>query len=237
MDIDILYRYILSNYPEESCGFILKDERIVFCKNISENPTVNFKIDPLNYLEYAGKIQFIFHSHCIDPKKPKFLDARTPSVKDMEGQKLTDIPWLIYATEGWTVTDPVEIPRKPNSEYLDRPFIWFINDCYTLVQDYYKFELGIDLKEYILHDYTQVRKSDKVFDEFIEDYGFYQLYNLDDLRNGDLFILDNSGYTENHLGIYHNGMILHQGLLSCMEPVENYIGRIKKRLRYANINS
>lgn len=231
-NLDELHRGILNNYPNESCGFILKDDTIIFCMNISKTPEKAFKIDSTDYVKYSDDIKYIFHSHCIDPRKGKNLDPRTPSLKDMEGQILTDLPWLIFATEGWVVSEPITLPRNPNTNYLDRPFIWFINDCYTLVQDYYKFELGIELKPYILHDYTAIRKSDKVFDEFIEDYGFIELQNLDDLQNGDLFILDNSGFTENHLGIYHDGYILHQGLLSCKEPLENFLGQIKKRLKY-----
>jgi proteasome lid subunit RPN8/RPN11 len=231
-DIDELSRGIINNYPEESCGFILKDDTIVFCYNLADNPEKAFKINPADYIKYSGEIKYIFHSHCVDPRKGKTLDPRTPSVKDMEGQRVSGIPWLIFATEGWVVSDPIELPRTPSKDYLNRPFIWFINDCYTLVQDYYKFELGIELKPYILHDYTAVRKSDRVFEEFIEDYGFKESATLDDLQNGDLFIIDNSGFTENHLAIYHEGSILHQGLLSCKEPIENYMYQIKRRLRY-----
>lgn len=231
-DIDELQRGIINNYPNESCGFILQDNSIVFCFNIAEDPEKAFKINPADYIKHIGKIKYLFHSHCVDTNRANPLDPRTPSVKDMEGQKLTGVPWLIFATEGWTVSDPITLPRTPNTNYLDRPFIWFINDCYTLVQDYYKFELAIELKPYILHDYTKVRKSDKVFDEFIEDYGFTELLTLDDLQNGDLFIIDNSGFTENHLAIYHEGCLLHQGLLSCKEPMENFMTQIKKRLRY-----
>ena len=231
-DVDELTRGILNNYPNEACGFILQDDTIIFCMNESETPEKSFKINPADYIKFAGQIKYIFHSHCVDPRKGKNLDPRTPSLADMEGQKVTGIPWLIFATEGWVVSDPIEIPRKASKDYLERPFIWFINDCYTLVQDYYKFELGIKLKEYILHDYKEIRKSDKVFEEFIEDYGFQEVQNLDDLQNGDLFIIDNSGFTENHLAIYHNGSLLHQGLLSCKEPIETYMGQIRKRLKY-----
>jgi len=233
-DIDKLSRGILDNYPSESCGFILEDDTIIFCANISETPEKSFKINPVDYIKFAGKLKYIFHSHCVDSRASRNLDPRTPSVADMKGQQVSGVPWLIFATEGWVVSDPIELPRTPSSEYLERPFIWFINDCYTLVQDYYKFELGIELKAYILHDYTQIRKTDKVFDEFIADYGFQEFHNIDDLQNGDLFIIDNSGFTENHLAIYHEGYLLHQGLLSCKEPLESYMGQIKRRLRYVH---
>lgn len=233
-DIDKLTRGILDNYPNEACGFILEDDELIFCMNEAAAPEKAFKINPADYVSYAGKIKYVFHSHCVDPRKGKNLDPRTPSIADMEGQKLTGIPWLIFATEGWVVSDPLELPRVANASYLERPFIWFINDCYTLVQDYYKFELGIELKPYILHDYTEIRKTDKIFDEFIEEFGFEEIKNLDNLQNGDLFIIDNSGFTENHLAVYHDGYLLHQGLLSCKEPIESYMGQIKKRLKYVS---
>lgn len=231
-DIDKLNRGVLGNYPNESCGFILKDDTIVFCMNVVDNPEKAFKINPVDYIKFSGQIKYIFHSHCVDARAGKPLDPRTPSLADMKGQQVTGIPWLIFATEGWVVSDPITLPRTPSNNYLDRPFIWFINDCYTLVQDYYKFELGIELKPYVLHDYTSVRKSDKVFDEFIEDYGFKETSDMSNLENGDLFIIDNSGFTENHLAIYHEGFLLHQGLLSCKEPLESYMNQIKRRLIY-----
>lgn len=233
-DIDKLSRGILDNYPNESCGFILEDDTIIFCANISETPEKSFKINPVDYIKFAGKLKYIFHSHCIDARASRHLDPRTPSVADMKGQQVSGVPWLIFATEGWVVSEPIKLPRTPSKDYMERPFIWFINDCYTLVQDYYKFELGIELKAYILHDYTQIRKTDKVFDEFIADYGFQEFHSIDGLQNGDLFIIDNSGFTENHLAIYHEGYLLHQGLLSCKEPLESYMGQIKRRLRYVH---
>lgn len=231
-DIDAINRGIIANYPQESCGFILENDEVIFCQNVSETPEKAFTINPEEFVKYLGKIKYIFHSHCVDIKKGKFLDPRTPSVTDIEYQKASGVPWLIFATEGWNVSDPIEVPRTPNTNYTGRPFIWFINDCYTLVQDYYKFEFGIELKEYILHDYTAARKTDKIFEEFITDYGFEEVEGLDNLQNGDLFIIDNSGFAENHLGIYHNGKLLHQNLISCEEPIENYLGKYRKRLKY-----
>jgi len=229
----MITRIILDNYPNESVGLILQNGDIVPLSNISETPDKSFKIESLELAQYLGHIESIWHSHCVDPKKPSIYDARTPSLKDMEQQVLSGVPWLIFASDGYNVTEPVQIPRVPSNEYLDREFIWFINDCYTLVQDYYHFELGIDLKQYVLHDYRNVRKSHAVFNDHINEYGFVELHDLNDLQNGDLFIVDNSGFTENHLVIYHDGKLLHQGLLSCVEPFEAYAGKFKKRLRYA----
>ena len=230
----MIAEHIKKNYPNESCGLILKDDdMVIFLENISDNPAKSFKINPSELFPYLGQIKFIWHSHCVDSRRPTIYDARTPSLMDMEQQKLSGVPWLIYACDGSVVTDAIQIPRTPNNDYLNREFVWFVNDCYTLVQDYYHYELGIDLKEYVLHDYRDVRKSHAVFNDYINDYGFVELKNLDDLQNGDLFIVDNSGFTENHLVIYHDGKLLHQGMISCVEPFETYAGKFKKRLRYA----
>ena len=228
-----IQEFIIENYPNESVGLILKDDTIVYLTNISETPEKSFKIDGQEIAEHLDNIKSIWHSHCVNPSRPSLYDARTPSLKDMESQKQSNVEWLIYACDGYNVTEPVSLPRKSNNNYLDREFIWFINDCYTLVQDYYKHELNIELKDYILHDYKNVRKSHSVFDEHITEFGFIELYDLNDLRNGDLFIVDNSGFEANHLVIYHDGKLLHQGLLSCIEPFETYSGKFKKRLRYA----
>lgn len=231
-DFDSIKKHILREYPKEACGFILEDDSVISLENIAEEPTKSFKIGAENFAKYAGRIAYIYHSHCRDRRRPSPLDLRTPSKEDLEGQISTDVKWLIFASDGTFVGTPLELPRTPSDRYIDRPFIWYVNDCYTMVQDYYKFELGIDLAPGKLFHVHEVRKQPAVFSQFIEEYGFTEIHPATELQNGDLFIIDNSGYSENHLMIYHNGKLLHQDLLSREEPYENYVDRFRKRLRY-----
>jgi len=138
--------HTLRCYPEEMCG-VLVDNDFFPIPNVAENKLMSFALDSEHLAVIASrcKIAGIVHSHCRNIKHPEVFDTRTPSIADLAGQKQSKVPWLIVATEGETVTPPLTIPRTPSNYYIGRPFIWFINDCYTLVQDYYLFELGIAL--------------------------------------------------------------------------------------------
>lgn len=221
----------LDVYPNEMCGFLLADEFIPV-HNVHDDPAHNFTLDPRQYARYAREIIAIVHSHTRDKKEHRLFDLRTPSYQDMIGQKRSNVPWLIVGTEGLSVSEPLQFPRVPNNHYLQREFLWFINDCYTLVQDWYQFELGIELRDYeLIGDYSDIRNIDDVFEPYINDYGFVDI-ELDDIQRGDLILLDNGGFKNNHLGIFTGSGILHQDTLSAEVPMATFAGRMKRVLRY-----
>ena len=224
--------HALDCYPEEMCGILVEDTFVPLA-NTHEEPEEHFKVDELTLFPYLGQIQAIIHSHTYIPEKPATLDIRTPSATDVKGQKLSGVPWLIVGTEGQTVTPALELPRTPSNNYIERPFIWFINDCYTLIQDYYQFEFGITLPDHLnTINFKDIRKLDKLFEGHIENYGFRETMDITDMQNGDLLLLDNALAAQSHLGIYHNGEVLHQDVLSVSVPFTSFIGRIHKVLKY-----
>ena len=224
--------HTLSCYPEEMCGIIV-GENFIPLKNVADNPKKEFRILEQDLIPYLGKIIAIVHSHCYNSERPGILDIRTPSATDIKQQKLSNVPWLILGTDGSVTTPYIQIPREPSKELLGRPFMWFVNDCYTLVQDYYKFNLNIDLPEHKADvDYKQLKNHDNLFDEYIEEYGFEASDDITNLKNGDLLLLNNGLAYRNHLGIYHNEHVLHQEELSLSQPFATFIGRINKVLRY-----
>ena len=227
----LIEEHTLKCYPEEMCGFLTADSFIPVV-NTSETPEKSFNINSLEIVKHYYSIVAIVHSHTRDKKKPEVFDLRTPSYADFTNQKKLPFPWLIVGCEGLTVTDPLQFPRVPSQEYIGRRFQWFINDCYSLVQDFYRFELGIILKDAVITaDYQDIRDLSGVFMPYIEDYGFHEV-KLEEIQEGDLVLLDNGGKVDNHLGIYTDGKILHQDMISCIVPFETFLGRIKKVLRY-----
>jgi cell wall-associated NlpC family hydrolase len=148
-------------------------------------------------------------------------------------QKASGIPWGIVGCEGLTVSYPIWLPRQPKQKYLNRRFIWFIDDCYSLVQDYYLFELNIELPNHkATEDFEQLRNFNNLFDEHILEYGFCQLPIDTKLEKGDLLLLDNAGGKRNHLGIYTGTGILHQSLISKEESLEHFINKFHRVLRH-----
>lgn len=218
-------------YPKEMCGFLTKDDFIP-CENISEDPEHSFKIAPESTARWFREAIAIVHSHTKSVSKVTLFDLRTPSKADYNGQKLTGLPWLIVGCEGITVSDPIQLPRVPSREYIGRQFQWFLNDCYNLVQDWYLFELGIELPEAIIpEDYCSVRTTNGIFEQHIESYGFKEV-PYQSLQDNDLVLLNVAGFEGNHLGVYSQGFIYHQDLVSQKVPYSSFVGRIKKVLRY-----
>ena len=221
----------LSVYPQEMCGF-LTESGFIQCQNMADDPLTAFKISAVDYAKYHDQMTAVVHTHVPPSNKRVMFDVRTPSYEDLQGQKQTGAPWLIFSCDGIDISsEHVQLPRVPNQDYFNRPFIWFINDCYSLVQDYYHFELGIDLPPHkATTTFQDIRHLDCLFDEHLADYGFQKIE--DEWKNGDLLLLDNGGFRRNHLGIYHDGMVYHQDTLSLSEPVSHFFGRINEVLRY-----
>ena len=229
-------KHTLECYPNEMCG-IITDGIFIPILNTNEKPENNFTLNACEVANYLGKIEAVVHSHTRAINKHEVLDLRTPSYADIIGQQKTNVTWLIVGTEGVNVTEPLSIPRIKNNKYLERPFIWFMNDCYSLVQDYYYFEFGIELPNHKAEEnFSDIRHKNNIFDNYIQEFGFDELpVDINSLQKGDILLLDNAMFTRNHLGIYQgNGYVLHQDMLSMEEPIENFMFKIHKVLRYAN---
>ena len=227
----LIEEHTLKCYPNEMCGFLTTDSFIPLV-NKAKDTEKSFSISALDTARYFSDIIAIVHSHTRELKRQEIFDLRTPSYADFINQKKLPFPWLIVGCEGITVTDPLQFPRVPSQEYIGRRFQWFVNDCYSLVQDFYRFELGIILQDAVITaDYEDIRDISGIFLPYIQEYGFIEV-KLEEIQEGDLILLDNSGKVDNHLGIYTNGKILHQDMISCIVPFETFLGRIKKVLRY-----
>jgi len=222
----------LESFPEEMCGVLTADDFIQI-KNVHSKPLQSFTMDRVQYGQVVEYAVAIVHSHVKQAADHLNVDIRTPSIKDRRFQKLSGLPWLIVGTEGQTVTPAIQFPRTPTNDYVGRDFIWHINDCYSLVQDYYQFEMDIVLLDSAI-DFDPINGDiNDVFAGYIEDYGFKDIFSLDEIKNGDLVLLDAVGFKKNHLGIYHNEKVLHQMQKSRFDPIANYQGRINRILRYA----
>ena len=224
----------LSAWPLEMCG-VCTDDDFIELRNVSDNPQRSFAFDPIEYGRLVESVTAIVHSHTKSIDEPEIYDLRTPSRKDRLNQRLSGKPWLIVGCEGEVVSEPVKLPRAPSDQYIGRPFMWFINDCYTLVQDYYLFERGISLMDHADEfDWGEGFIFDSLFYDYIEQAGFVEIDRQDGLKNGDLLILSRMGMSDNHLGIYHEGQVLHQEGLSVSVPASVFQNRISRVLRYVS---
>lgn len=226
--------YTLEAYPNEMCGVCTQDDFIQL-KNASENPLTSFSFDPVEYAAVVSQVTAIVHSHTKDIYKLDIFDLRTPSPKDWHSQRTSGKPWLIVGTEGQNVSEPIQLPRTPSAEYLGRPFIWYVNDCYTLVQDYYRFEFGIILPPHPhKFDWTAGGLFEDMVDDYVAEIGLERVPVDRERVNGDIVVLSRMGMSNNHLGIFHDGKILHQDEVSVEVPAYAFANRISQVLRYAH---
>lgn len=143
--------HALSAYPQEVCGLLVNGEYVP-CKNIFDKPEKGFKIASKELLKYKDKIEVIFHSHpYVDSSiyqngnKPEW-----PSYRDMEMWIAFNmkIPWVIYATDGKNISNPILLEDTIEHPLLDRPFIFGIYDCYSVARDWMWQNKKILLKNY-----------------------------------------------------------------------------------------
>jgi len=144
--------HALKDYPNECCGFILeKDSKTISypSKNIAEKKSNNFMINPIDYIKISnmGRIVGLYHSHCQYDYNFSLLDKFTSSNHK--------IPFILYNVK----IDKFDIYDKNDiySDYIGIKFEYNKNDCFNLIEKFYKKELNIILDSY--------SRDDKWFDK------------------------------------------------------------------------
>lgn len=207
--------HALQAMPRECCGLLVMVKRKLKyfpCRNIAEGHE-HFVIHPEDYAaaEDAGTITTIVHSH---PTTPPIA-----SQADRVGIEQTGLPWLIINPNA----DIYQIfePTGYEPAYIGREFVHGILDCYSLIRDYYKRELAIDLHNYQRPDNWWLKGQNLYLDRF-EEQGFEI---VEDLQPHDLILMQVGAPVPNHGAIYlGNNQILHHvlGRYSCRDIYGGY---------------
>lgn len=228
-----LHKHMLDCYPEEGCGIVV-DDVFVPIKNTHPEPQTNFKID--QEVLKDQEIQGVIHSHT-SPLfiNGKSIDPRTPSMNDVIGQESSDVIWGIVACDGETVTDVLWFGEQ-STPLVGREFIINVNDCYTLVRDYYKQEHNVELGVYPRP--IDWEKYDKhIYENHFRSEGFEIVI---DPEPGDLifFHIMHRDYVD-HAGIYlgDDRFLHHQyGRLSCVDSLSRWHKHIAYFSRNTRVN-
>lgn len=211
-------------FPKESVGFIING---VYepQENLSENPHDEFLCKFL----IDSKIEAVIHSHPSGNSEP--------SADDMRGQMSMAIPWGIVpvtkdgAGEVLWFGDQVE--KKP---LLGRNFVNGVWDCYSLIRDFYKMELGIDIMDFP-RDREWWESGQNLYVENFQKAGFKPI-DPKELRRGDVILAKIRSRIVNHGGVYlGDGKWMHHlyGKLSNCDLVARYTDKfITHYLRYEN---
>lgn len=211
IELEKIERATLSSYPHEMVGVLTEKMGFVQLPNIATSSTHRFEIDILEYrkIDKAFNVIGLVHSHTRQPNvdygPASELDSRTPSNLDVKSQKKLGIPFYIVATDGQFVMEPICYPRDKNQSLYGRPFIFYINDCYTLVADYYYQKYGIELMEHADEfDWWNSGKggvTTPFYTKYLEDAGFHYIDEYE-LEIGDIIIMGMGHKDGNHLGVF-----------------------------------
>lgn len=225
--------HILSEFPNEACGLIV-DGCYVPCLNRAESPTTHFEIDVKDYAAalIEKRLQAVIHSHC--RVHYKRLDPRTPSYEDQESWiAMKDIPWIIYHTNGTEVSAGLVMDDANPAPLLGRDYIYGIQDCYSLIRDYYRMDLNIHLPN-VPREPEFWKNGNAYYEKYFKEFGFVEVPQGQAQLNDLVFMKIASDVVNHAAVITGTNEILHQlhGKFSSHDSLSKWQAQIAKVVRY-----
>lgn len=208
-------------YPRECCGVVIVRkgrERYVPCENVAATPFEHFVIKGQDFAaaEDQGEVVAIVHSH---------PDASAdPSEADRVQCETHGLEWHIVSVREGVAGEIVSFkPSGFRAPLVGRSFSHGILDCYTLVQDYYRQEVGIELPYFERRDgWWDIPGVSLYMDNFAA-CGFVPVKGP--LQVGDVILMQIRSLEPNHAAVYiGDGQILHHfmGRLSSRDVYDGY---------------
>ena len=217
--------------PKESVGLLLniKGKETYFpCRNLALTAHQCFILDPEDYVkaDEAGQITGIVHSHPTTPA--------AASEADKLSCENSGLPWHIVnpKTETWGFYKP----SGYKAPIIGRPWVWGVTDCWSLVRDWYKEEMNINLRDWERPVTPEEFLQNPMFESCAWRTGFRELRQEEKLEKGDLLFMSIGANGLNHVAIFLGDMVLHHlaDRLSCKEPYNPWLLKCTgKRFRYA----
>jgi len=214
------------NKEIESCGLIYFNQNnfkfeIFKCKNKALDKRNFFSISSVEYLKcsFLGKIVACFHSHNNDSNEFSEIDKLNSNRHN--------ITFILYNTKNDIFN--IYKPNTYNNNYLGRPYISQVSDCFSLAADYYKKELNVNIycpKEIA---YPKLLKDiNSVYEDHFEAQGFVRLEKDVKIKKHDGLFMVFPNVSEKHAthtAMYiGNNTILHHpyNSFSCVNIYDDF---------------
>lgn len=207
----IFLSHAIKEMPREACAFLVnvRGKEILKIVQNQAKDLNDFLISPRDLMdaEDLGQIIGVVHSHV--NKKP------IPSEADIYSCEKSGVEWHILSVPSgeWNSISP----SGKKIGLLGRPYVFGVFDCYSLIRDYFKTKLSINLPEFErVPDFWKHGRNDMI--DNYEKAGFYQVF--EDPKPNDVILFMISSHVVNHCGVYlgNNRFIHHaQGRLSTEE--------------------
>jgi cell wall-associated NlpC family hydrolase len=168
-----------------------------------------------------GEISAVLHTHVNYTSRA--------SEADKVGCNATKVPWLIYSLldDSYTIINP-EYTRPP---LIGRVWYHGVQDCYTLLQDYYKQELNLTLREYPRQIEWWYR-GDNLYEDNFSKEGFFVVQD-NTLNKHDILLMYNGASVLNHAGIYLGDNLFIHHVPNRLSSRDVYGGYWQSITRYA----
>lgn len=210
----------MSSTSREACGLVIIEkgkEVFVPCRNISELKDT-FALDPEDYAkaEDRGEIVRIVHSHCYSNPRP--------SEHDKVSCEASGIPWSIVSVPNgdWFHFEP----SGYKAPLVGRTWAHGTLDCYSLIRDYYKETLNIEIPDFERR-FEWWLKGDDLYLENFESAGFYQVPS-ESIKKHDVVLMQILSPVINHGAVFiDSDRILHH-LYARLSGRDVYGGYYKK---------
>jgi proteasome lid subunit RPN8/RPN11 len=211
--------HVLSEYPKEAVGLVING---VYrpCQNIHPEPTKHFRISPqeMVLIQTERRAEALLHSHpyrSTDVMGHRYR-PEYPSATDIDHFNHWGIPWGIVATDGSGLSQFVWLDDNNRPALYGRHFIWGVQDCFSLVRDWFWVVKKINLPNVPRRwAWWNEKDTPNLFEEWFPKIGFEVIPNkiatIGDvalMRMGD----NNSASVINHCAVVVNhNTLLHQG--------------------------
>lgn len=200
--MDEAFFWALQSRPKEACGLVIIEngkEVFVPCRNISEINS-QFIIDPVDYsaAEDRGEIVRVIHSHV--NQNPH------PSECDKVSCEASGLPWSIVSVPNgdWFHFNP----SGYKAPLVGREYSHGVLDCYSLIRDYYKEILNIEIPDFN-RDFEWWNKGQNLYEENFKKAGFREV-PFETLQKHDVVLIQIMSNVVNHGAVYlGDDTILH----------------------------
>jgi cell wall-associated NlpC family hydrolase len=227
-------KHVLQEFPNEACGLVINNKYVPVPNN-AVDPAKTFAMDPLHLVKAKamGDVQAVLHSHPYDKFQHNKWPVEWPSTSDMESWMGDDIPWGIVSTCGEGISPIVWLDESVTESIEGREFIHGVNDCYSIIRDWYKLNKGITLPNFARGIEWWYAGKD-LYDENFKAAGFEEI-ELAKATVGDCVMMKAASNVTNHCAVIVGpNQILHHmfNRLSGVDQLSKWNRCIVRAVRY-----
>ena len=190
----------------EVCGLVVMRGNRFYtlrARNIAEDPSRNFTLDPEAWLNVppGDQVVGIYHSHPNGGPKP--------SQADLTMCEATGLTWHIISPGSGEYC--CFHPSGYEAPYVGRAYVHGVHDCFSILRDWYNREWGLSIPDYHRDEWWWEKGQDLYLDNYSK-HGFVDVGPVFP-EKGDLMLIQMRSRTPNRAAVHlGDGTILHHAM-------------------------